>query len=196
MINNQVILIIVIIPILFLFNNTLNIFGQQTFFASSTLDSELTTYENSEKGISILYPTNWVPMENEFGIAFFPLSFDFSNNQPPGVSILIRPSTSNTVEELVNNEINDISQQVLKFKLIEKNPFSLGGISAYNILFTHFDPTTQTEIQTLQAFTIKNGKDYGITYQASAQDYSTYLPIIQQMIHSFRFIDSSFGTIQ
>jgi hypothetical protein len=190
--SNQVILIIVIIPILFLFNNILNIFGQQTFFAS-TLDSELTTYENSEKGISILYPSNWLPMENEFGIAFFPLSFD---NQPPGVSILIRPSASITVEELVNNVIKDVSQQVLKFKLIEKNPFSLGGVNAYNILFTHFDSTTQTEIQTLQAFTIKNGKDYGITYQASAQDYSTYLPIIKQMIHSFRFIDSSVGTIQ
>ena len=194
MIKNQIILVISVLSILYLLNNTQDTHGQKMALISSSVNSELTMYENSEKGISILYPSNWQPLENEFGIAFF--SLDMFNEIPPGISILIKPTIANSVEDLVNSVITDTTQSVSEFKLVESSPFTLGGMPGYIISFTYVDPTQQMEIQTLQAFTIKNGKDYGITYQAPIQQYSTYFPVAQMMIDSFQFIESPLGTLQ
>jgi hypothetical protein len=73
------------------------------------------------------------------------------------------------------------------FRLVESsNKAILGGERAYKIVYNGL--INSVNAVHLSIFTIKNNNIYSILFNCEADNYDTYLPVVQHMIESFRFI--------
>jgi len=73
--------------------------------------------------------------------------------------------------------------------LITSNSTSLAGLPAHDLVYT----ATQTghDLKFMQIFTIKESKDFVITFGTLSTAFSNYLPTIQKMINSFEFVPTT-----
>ena len=88
-------------------------------------------------------------------------------------------------------QISDLTQAATNFDLKESTPTVLAGIPAYKIVYS--ESLQQVPLQVMQVWAIKDNKAYILTFTAELPKYSTYLPVVQKMIDSFEFMNSTSG---
>jgi eukaryotic-like serine/threonine-protein kinase len=156
------------------------------------------TYENPTHGVRIRYPPDWQKIEhlsgNSFWIDFTSPSKSEANAFPATVSVSVKglnESTSTTIRDYLNGVINKAKQSLPDFQIIEPNrDTNITGTSASKIVYSFLsqDPVVQAHFQSMNIWTIKDKKVYGISYTEIKSLYPTYLPTVQKMIDSFEVI--------
>jgi hypothetical protein len=82
-----------------------------------------------------------------------------------------------TFEQYSNAKINSTEGQIL-----ESNSTALAGLPAREIVFTN------VVLKTMQLWTLKDNREFTITYIAEEEDLEGDLQVAHRMIESFRII--------
>jgi len=146
-------------------------------------------YRDKAYGFSIKFPKHWQVI---------------SHPQPGGAVVFVSPKETamDAFQENVNIAVQDVppgiatlktfSDQILlqmskvftNLKVTESKAITFGGRSGYRVLFAAEKPDA---IRILNVWTIKSGSTaYILTYMAAARQYKAYLPLVEEMIKSFR----------
>jgi eukaryotic-like serine/threonine-protein kinase len=166
---------------------------------ASQIEKDFLSYENSSVGIRIAYPSNWSKKENPVAnpvgtvtVAFLPPGENSSTNTfSDNVTVIVDDEDD---QNLIDNKITlkDYTNSVLiaewkkiitDFKLIESSEITLANNPGMKVVYT--GSQNGTKLKYLQVFTMKNNKDYLITYTAMIDKYDSFLENVQKMINSF-----------
>jgi hypothetical protein len=114
-----------------------------------------------------------IPKENSTDLSFDSLC----------VYVLDMPANYNiSLNEFIDLNIRDLKDTRSEFNLIESTPTTLGGVPAYQIVFT------ETGQKKLGVSAIKGSKVYMVSYDARPERYLKYISTVEQMIASFEFL--------
>ncbi len=148
------------------------------------------TYANRTYSIqAVKYPDNWilsVPEEaNATGVYFF------SQNYETAVSVgyfdLVLPQVQ--LSEYVDFRIKELRERVTLFNLIETNLTTLAGEPAQVIVYKGHMQLIGDKLfpyKLMEIMSLRDGRAYVITYGTFEDRYSTYLPIVENMVDSFQ----------
>jgi hypothetical protein len=150
--------------------------------------NNLLTYENSDYGIKIQYPSSWMTEESHNQSSNDIVRF----SSPAGIALLSIVSTGRVTEskplELYANAGIDVLRHTFSdFSLISSNASTVGGIPAQEIVYTASMPSG-LKLKFMQFLTIKDARDFILTSGALQDEFAKYLPTIQTMVNSFSFI--------
>ena len=159
--------------------------------ASGQQTTNFLTYQNTTYGIKIQYPSNWDKEENgtkqdtETDIVTF---FRPASNSNASLDVTIDDISDEKgipLTQYASDSISDLKQSFKDFKLVGSTTNNvLSGLPAYKSIYTYSDE--KTIFKDMEIGTIKGDKAYILTYEAGANDYDNYLPIMQQLINLFQ----------
>ncbi|HEY6165723.1 MAG TPA: PsbP-related protein [Nitrososphaeraceae archaeon] len=159
---------------------------------TTTTPLSFTTYSNFTFGISIQYPSNWIPNANlTSGIVKFTApTKSFLDRTVAQARIQLQPldNSSITTTDVVNNRISNWQTTLQGFHIVQRDNITLSGNPAQKIVYTFTDPI-YGPTKSVSVFAIKNRLMYQIGLGVSPQSYSSYLPIINKMIDSLFIIN-------
>jgi PsbP-like protein len=142
-----------------------------------------TNMYDSAKGFTIIYPSDWtkdVPKSGPISVLFrMP-----TNNSSENVNVQVWNRSAN--ETLSNRTASILAavQEFSNYTEISAGNATLGGNEAYMVSYTAtYDGDY---LKFIEIWTIKQGKEYLITYKADPQNFDTYASTAQQMIDSFK----------
>jgi hypothetical protein len=171
--------------------------------------SNLSTYQNHSLGIGLQYPSNWkveerTNMNNNNTASSIKFSSP-SNKDLMVVSVYTQNLSSlpieqqqqnTTLDSLTRTGINAAKENLnnLQFLDLETANVTLGlgqNNLAHKIIYSNTNKNASFPLQfvTMQTYTIKDGKIYGISYVSEASQFFRHLPAVQRMIDSFHIID-------
>ena len=138
--------------------------------------------------IRIQYPSNWLkdaePASSDYVVAFVPLT-DIMNATTVGienVKIKLINSQGMTLDQY-NSVVSKALSSIPNTKVIESGKTTVGRNNnpGFGVIYSVVDPSTSAEIRTMEVWTLLNNVVYDITYDASADKYSVYLPLVKTM---------------
>jgi hypothetical protein len=71
------------------------------------------------------------------------------------------------------------------FKLLNSSSTTLGGSPAHMIVYSFTNEENQLPLQNLQAWAVKDGMAYIITYGGTPEEFDSSLPVLQSVMDSF-----------
>jgi PsbP-like protein len=114
-----------------------------------------------------------IPKENSTDLSFDSLC----------IYVLDMPANYNiSLNEFIDLNIRDLKDTRPGFNLIESTPTTLGGVPAYQIVFTEIGQ------KKLGISAIKGNKVYMVSYGTRPERYLKYISTVEQMIASFEFL--------
>jgi len=144
--------------------------------------SPTNTYD-SAKGFSIKYPPDWTKDEPKNG-AISVLFGMPTNNDTENLNVQVWNLSANETLQSRTAVLLPAVQGFSDFTQIEAVNTNLAGNPAYKVVYTaNIDGDL---LKLTQIWTVKNGKEYIITYKAAPNNYDTYASTAQQMIDSFQ----------
>ncbi len=159
--------------------------------------SNFLTYQNSTYGISVQHPSNWITEENH-NLTSTGRIVKFSS--PPGTPHATlniiggnRLPSNMSLEQFSAASINNLRQSFPRFNLLESSSNTLGGFPAHTVVYTA-EVAPGFGVKSMQVWTIKDARDFIITYVSLPSDFSNYLPTVQHMIDSIAFISTTPAT--
>jgi hypothetical protein len=159
--------------------------------AGAATEVKFLPYENSTYGIRIQYPSSWTKQESQNQSSNDIVKFSSTARTAPASLAITggKPAPQSIPLQLyINASIYALRQSFDNFSLIESNATTLAGFPAYKIVYTGIIPSSGLELEFMQVLTIKDSKNFVITFGTLPTDFSTYLPTTQKMIDSFAFI--------
>jgi len=135
----------------------------------------------SAKGFAINYPSDWTKDVKNSGAVdvFFALP---TNNSAENLNVEAFNS-SDTLNSSIARILSGV-QEFSNFNQISTGNTTLAGNPAYTVVYTA--TVGGTNLTLAHIWTIKDGKEYFITYKATPNNYVTYLSTAQKMIDSFQ----------
>jgi serine/threonine-protein kinase len=161
---------------------------------SSSLVSEqgFKIYNNPQYGISLKYPNNWNSVENVGNISNHSIvanmySYGYNNISAytQNVNLVIGELSNNrtSLQNYTTAGIAMLAHQFSNFTLDQINRTTLSANPANQIIYTLNDG--QTSVKQMQVWTLKDGKDYILTYSAAPSsqfDISTAKKIFDSFV--------------
>jgi len=98
-----------------------------------------------------------------------------------------------SLEQFSAASINNLRQSFPRFNLLESSSNTLGGFPAHRVVYTA-EVAPGFGVKSMQVWTIKDARDFIITYVSLPSDFSNYLPTVQHMIDSIAFISTTPAT--
>lgn len=166
---------------------TLLLFLPLSHHGFARLTSNFVTYDNSNLGIKIQYPSDWqVEPDPELNTtAFLVPGSPIKYAEKLDITILdAKPGKSLT--DIANDLIQFNKQNDGSYQVIESSPIIVNGNSAYKIVHSFNEPTKFGEVKAMLIEIIKGNKQYELLYTAEPEKYDMLLPTIQKMIDSFQ----------
>jgi hypothetical protein len=145
------------------------------------------TYENSNLGIKIQYPSNWTKIENITNgfVQFFSPKKSFMDPYTESLSIFLSNSQDMSLDQYVGYNIDSIKNRVPEFKITESSSTILAGNQAQKIVYTgKLTPPSQLDVTVMLILAVKDNIGYIVNYSSDPEEYFDYLTIIQKMIDS------------
>jgi hypothetical protein len=154
---------------------------------STSGNAALLTYTNSTAGIKIQYPSNWQPQHPDnpsVTVRFISPAGGILGIQvsdiPQNVSLALETTAG----------INILNNTFDSFNLIDSTPTTIAGNNpAQRIEYTA--KQDQLDLRFIQVVTIKDGKEYIITFGVPKDQFQSDLPALQQIIDSFQIINNT-----
>ena len=150
--------------------------------SAKIIPSDFLTYENSDYGIKIKYPSDWQQTENEDVIvAFLSRKTDASEAVQENLGLTMNDLAGQglTLQKYNEIAIEQLKQTFPDIKIIESGSTVLSNNPAYKVVFT------ASNLKFMQAWTIKNDLAYVWSFVSTKSSYSDYLGTIQTMLDSF-----------
>lgn len=140
-------------------------------------------------GFAVSRPIDWTPeIEDDVGIASFysppvpgdPFTENFNITRADVPDEL-------TFEVYVQNDARTLAASS-GVQVVDSGQTQLGGEDAATVRFrTNVDGV---DIGVVRAITLHNGAAYEFSFFASEEEMDRWLPIVEQLLQSFRFLDS------
>jgi hypothetical protein len=201
--NGKTNLAILIFPIFAIMSYSSLIFLQESYAQTNNYNSiNYNTFHDLNHSISIQYPSNWIKNETQNGQTY--LAFDSPETNAKNIyvanvflNIDDQPSSFNLNDYLKNtiSSYKSDSSSYKKFKVIESGTsFTLGGYPAYKLISTYIEPETGIKYELIESGIVVGSSVYYLYILVDADQYSTYLPIIYNMINSFQINNATSTT--
>lgn len=160
----------------------------------SVNETEFSTYVSPELGLRIEHPSDWSPVIKEFDGDVQVLEFNTTRSAvmqllPPTVRISSAPQPDMQNLSQLTESLLAIAGSYPGFALKENTTAALGNVTAEKALYTYGtgDPTQQFSLQSMDIWTLKDGKRYVFSYIAPVPEFPINLQIVEQMIRSISF---------
>jgi hypothetical protein len=170
--------------------------GNQTM--ASNVTGDLATYSNPNLGFSLEYPSDW---QKEEILTFVSPQGGIDNRAPEVIRVTteVLPTSDFSLDRYSEAALGQV-ESFQDFKLLNSSFTTLAGLPAYMILYT-FTEESQTPLQILQLWTVKDGMAYIITYNGTYEEFDSSLPAMQSIVDSFTLaangtIDSGEGAAE
>jgi hypothetical protein len=155
----------------------------------SLVGDNLLVYESPVYGIRTQYPDGWEILiqstpNSSLSLRFTsPLENDGNTYRENVVLEIITVPNNTALSNFTSAALVSYLESFPDFELIELSSTNLtnNAIPAYKLVGSR----TQEGLDFLQIFAIKEDKVYAISYSSETTRYSTYLPIIEEIINSF-----------
>ena len=159
-----------------------------TMTTNSTIDNAaLLTYTNSTAGIKIQYPANWQLQRPDN--PFDNLRFVSPAGGILGIQVSDIPPDVSLAQEATAG-VNMLSKSFDNFSLSSSTSTTIaGGNPAQRIEYT--TRQGQLDLRFIQVVTIKDGKEYVLTFGAPKDQFPSDLPAVQQIVDSFQIISNT-----
>ena len=153
--------------------------GNQT--TGSLNATGLAPYNNPNLGFSLEYPSDW---EKEESLSLTSPQGGMSNRAPEVISVVteVLPSSNFSLASYTDAAMGQV-ESFENFRLLNSSSTTLGGLPAHMVVYTFTDE--QTPLQNLQAWTVKDGMAYVITYGGVPEEFHSSLPALQSVLDSF-----------
>jgi eukaryotic-like serine/threonine-protein kinase len=158
---------------------------------SSPTSNNTKTYQN--KQIQVNYAAQWQPEEfsdstTDEVVTFWSPQEGSSFRPNLTVSIVPLPDAKMGLAQYTEGSIAEIKKSLTNPKIIESKATKLLKQPAHQVHYSG-QPEGKEEIQSLETWTIVNGKAYLLLYRALPKDYAKYLPSALQSIDSFKILN-------
>jgi hypothetical protein len=152
-------------------------------------NATLLTYQNSDFGIKLKYPSNWTKIEDDLllhSIVAFQLQheniYDFTNTTLAEIDLRVYNAPPNeTSSKLGINQIYTGGQTIIGY--YKNSTTTLGGLPAIKIVNYYFGDITQKEMQ-IWTFVPNKHILLEVLYITPPSKFSLYLPAAQKLINS------------
>jgi len=141
------------------------------------------------------YPHDWILNKTGPNISMTPPKIT-NDSSIVSLGINVRPTGNSNLSELVGTDVDGLKVQpyVFNYKLIDSNKTTLfdNVSSAFKIAYTYvYEINTnrrpcQCNIEGVSIYTILGNRLYTISYSASQDKFFSYLPTVNDIIHSMR----------
>ena len=154
--------------------------GNQTIGSSAA--TGLVPYNNPNLGFSLEYPSDWQKVET---LSFTSPQGGVGNRAPEVINVVteVLPSSNFSLDSYTEAAIDQV-QSFDNFQLLNSSSTTIGGLPGHMIVYAFTDG--QTPLQNLQAWTVKDGIAYIITYGGVPEEFVSSLSSIQGVLDSFR----------
>jgi hypothetical protein len=155
----------------------MNVTGNQTNI------SDLVSYSNPNLGFSLEYPSEW---EKEESLTFVSPQGGIGNRTPEVISITteVLPTSDFSLDSYTEAALGQV-ESFQDFRLLNSSSTTLAGLPAHMIVYS-FTDESQTPLENLQVWTMKDGMAYVITYGGTTEEFDSSLPVFQSVMDSFR----------
>jgi hypothetical protein len=155
--------------------------GNQTM--ASNVTSSLIPYSNPNLGFTLEYPSNWTKQES---LVFISPQGGTDNRFPEVISINteVLPSSDFSLDRYSEAALGQM-ERIRDFKLLNSSSTTLAGLPAHKVVYT-FTGESQTPLQNLHVWTVKDGIAYIVTYNATPEEFDSSLPALQSVLDTFR----------
>jgi eukaryotic-like serine/threonine-protein kinase len=158
---------------------------------SSPTNSDTKTYKN--KQIQVNYASQWQqeePSDTTNGEIITFWSPQERTSFRPNLTVSIMPlnDTKMSLAQYTEGSIAEIKKSVTNPKIIESKATKLFDRPAHQVQYSG-KPEGKEEVQSLETWTIVNGKAYLLLYRALPEDYAKYLPNAFQSLSSFKILN-------
>lgn len=160
------------------------------FFHTPPTADNLVTFEDRGLGLVIKYPSNWERSKiSQDQVTFIAPRESDSPSFPAGLGIKSHniSSADSTLDSLAKGIITDLKQDTRDFTLLSSGQSKLNSLDAYEISFSATDDN-DAKRTAMQIVVKPENLVYVITYKAYPEKYESYLPIIQSMLDSLKFL--------
>jgi hypothetical protein len=160
------------------------------FFHTASLADNLIAFEDLGLGLMINYPSNWERSKiGQDQVTFIAPRESDSPSFPAGLGIKSHniSSPDSTLDSIAKEIVTDLEHDTQDFALLSSSQSKLNSFDAYEISFSATDDNDAK--RTAMQIVVKPEKlVYVITYKAYPEKYETYLPTIQSMLDSLKFL--------
>jgi eukaryotic-like serine/threonine-protein kinase len=158
---------------------------------NSSTSNDTKTYQN--KQIQINYAAQWQqeePSDSATGevVTFWSPQEGRSFRPNLTISIMPLPDAKMNLAQYTEGSIAEIKKSLTDPKIIESKATKLLERPAHQVHYSG-KPEGKEEVQSLETWTIVNGKAYLLLYRALPKDYAKYLPSALQSIDSFKILN-------
>lgn len=160
------------------------------FFHTPPLEDSLVTFEDRGLGLMIKYPSNWERSKiGQDQITFIAPRESDSPSFPAGIGIKSHniSSAGSTLDSIASKIVNDLKVDTQDFTLLSSGQSRLNNYDAHEISFSATDDN-DAKRTAMQIIVKPENLIYVITYKAYPDKYESYLPIIQSMLDSLKFL--------
>ena len=160
------------------------------FFHTPPLAGNLVTFEDRDLGLMIKYPSNWERSKiGQDQITFIAPRESDSSSFPAGLGIKSHniSSADSTLDSIAKEIVTDLEGDTQDFTLLSSGKSKLNSFDAHEISFSATDDN-DAKRTAMQIVVKPENLVYVITYKAYPEKYESYLPIIQSMLDSLKFL--------
>jgi hypothetical protein len=170
---------------------------------TAAIDSYL-TYNNSEYGIRMNYPSDWSYQEAQAptNAAIFPIvrMFPPISDDPNAVTFLeigIEDlGNPFSIDEYSRSTINAYRESRQNFDLVSSNTEdTLSGLPAYELVFTDSANGTDRKLMEVGALDSDNNRVYYLLFNTEESRYDLFVPALESIIDSFQLASVDGSTI-
>ena len=161
-------------------------FNDNRLILTTASGAEFLTYDDIISGFSIKYPSNWQSEEHiDKSVTFIAPKQSNSDPFPAGLGIMSKNVPANiSIAAITQKQINTLKSLYPDIRISESLDTTFLGHPAHKITFTATD-NTKTLRKAMQIWFKSDTKTYLITYKASETKFTSFLPVVEQMLNSF-----------
>jgi hypothetical protein len=188
------------IAIIFLFSFVNAIHSSYAQNLISNNPDYYSNYTNIIKGFTLKYPTNWIKETPYFDVIDLSLR---SPMAPAGFTTLsvgsidfkddpLLSSKNVSLQEYVKKSMDVLKEYDPTINFIQNNNTFINGVPAQKIIFlSESEAAPGMQQKTMEIFAFKDAKLFIISAGTLKKYFDSYIPTIQKIIDSFKFIESS-----
>jgi hypothetical protein len=147
-------------------------------------------YEGTQ--VQVSFPSNWtketLPLVRYTGLQSVPEVAFYIPNQNVEVTISTDKPGNVPLSTYFLQEVDSLQDSVSGYVFIESDEGYLGNLPAKRVLYTSDmteGGTIYGRMKTMELVSIHRGVSYFFVYRADESNFSTYLPVVQEIINSF-----------
>ena len=144
--------------------------------------------------VQVSFPRNWtketLPLVRYTGLQSVPEVAFYVPNQNVEVTISTDKPGNVTLSTYFLQEVDSLQDAISGYVFIESDERYLGNLPAKRVLYTSDiteGGTIYGRMKTMELVSIHRGVSYFFVYRADESNFSTYLPVVQEIINSFGF---------